>query len=84
MAYDSGFGRTFTITPSDTVNIVDAHGSPAEGILVTTAGNLVLVPAQGSATVTFASVPCGTFLPIKTKRINATGTTATICGLFGR
>jgi hypothetical protein len=60
------------VTPSDTVELT--HISRA--IYVGTGGNLVAVRTTG-AEVSFTAVPDGTMLPIRVKRIKATGTTAT-------
>lgn len=66
------------ITPSDSVDLVAAHGmpSPPRGIYVGGAGNLVAVDDAGAA-VTFTGVAAGTTLPIRPDRINSTSTTAT-------
>lgn len=63
----------FAITPSDTVNLAKRCRS----VYVGGAGNIAAVDDAGTA-VTFSAVPVGTVLPIEAKRINATGTTATL------
>ena len=75
------FGQSFrAITPSDTVNIPrNAAGEFPAAIFVGVAGNISIVGADGEAAV-FQNVPVGT-LPVRARRVNATGTTAT--GLIG-
>lgn len=63
----------FVIPPSDTVNLTKR----CRAVYVGGAGNIVAVDDAGTA-VTFSAVPAGTVLPIEAKRINATGTTATL------
>jgi hypothetical protein len=62
------------VTPSDTVNI-SADSMRCRGIYVGTGGSLSILMDNGS--VTFANVPTGSLLPIRTRRVNSTGTTAT-------
>lgn len=62
----------FAVTPSDTVNY--AQGM-ARGLYVGTAGAVSLVTAAGN-TVVFPDVPAGSFLPVCSVRVNATGTAA--------
>ncbi len=59
-------------TASDTVN---ATGGLSRSVYVGTGGDLVEVDADGNTTP-WTNVPTGAFLPIRAKRINATGTTA--------
>src|SRR5215469_10906297 len=61
------------VTPSDTADLV--HES--RFIIVGTTGNLVVDVAGDGTTVTLSGVRAGKRLPIKAKRIRATGTTAT-------
>lgn len=65
-------GDGFAITPSDSADLA----SDAAGIYVGVTGNIVLKTA-GETTLTFVAVPAGTILPIDTRRVLATGTTAT-------
>jgi hypothetical protein len=64
-------GGAGAITTSDTV---DQFWT---GIYVGGAGNVSVVMEDGS-TVTFTAPPVGTILPIRVKRVRATGTTATL------
>jgi hypothetical protein len=64
------------ITPSDT----DDHW--ARSLYIGGAGNVSIVPFDGTAAVTFMAVPVGV-LPVAAQRVRATGTTATnIVGLY--
>lgn len=67
--------RTEAATPSDTV--ADPKGLAKKGVLVTVAGNVSLVDGGGN-TVALTAVAAGTLIPIQTRRINSTGTTATV------
>ena len=63
----------FTITPSNATNFTRS----ARAIYVGGAGDITAVFADNTA-VLFKAVPQGSVLPIEVKRINATGTTATL------
>lgn len=63
------------VTPSDTAGSGDLT-YVSRAIYVGTGGNLVAITIA-DAEVTFTAVPDGTILPIRAKRIKATGTTAT-------
>lgn len=65
-------GDGFAITPNDGTDLT----KDAAGIYVGVTGNIVLNTAKGM-TLTFVAVPAGTILPIDTRRVLATGTTAT-------
>lgn len=60
------------VTKSDTVEL--SHVS--RGVYVGGAGDVVAIMADGTS-LTFSSVPAGTILPIRAKRIHSTGTSAT-------
>jgi len=62
-----------SVTPSDTISI---KNGPARALYIGVAGNLVAINENGVA-VTFKGLAAGTVLPITTKRVNATNTTAT-------
>lgn len=64
-------GSFAAVTASDTVDL----SAVCRAIYVGSSGNVVAVPETGAA-VTFSGVPAGMILPIRAKRINATGTTA--------
>lgn len=80
MALFHGFKVARTIVPDNTTNF----GVPYEGFIVAVAGNAVVVPVDGSATLTFTGLLVGSYIPIKFKRINSTGTTATLIGVWGQ
>jgi hypothetical protein len=61
------------ITPSDTIDL--ASGLTA-AVLVGTTGNVAAV-MENNRVVIFTGLPAGAWMPIKARRINATGTTAT-------
>lgn len=67
--------RTEAATPSDTV--ADPNGLAKNGVLVTVAGNVSLM-VGGGKTVVLTSVAAGVLIPIQARRINSTGTTATV------
>ena len=60
------------VTPSNSKSI----SRNARALWVGTGGDVVALNAAGQA-VTFKNVPDGSILPIATKRVNSTGTTAT-------
>ena len=59
------------ITPSDTA------GNSFRAIYVGGAGNVAVVTAGGD-TVTFTAPPVGAIIPVETKQVLSTGTTATL------
>lgn len=64
------------ITPSDTVDLV-----ALSVVVALTTGNVAVVDQYGTA-LTYTAVPAGTILPVTARRINATGTTATVARLM--
>lgn len=72
VATDADPGTFSAITPSDSVDLP----SVTRGVYVGGDGNVVAVSEAGVA-VTFANASAGAILPIRARRINATGTTAT-------
>lgn len=80
MAIYNGFKVARTLSPSDTTDF----GQPYEGFIVAAAGNAVIVPVDGSATITFTGLLVGSYIPIKLRRVNATNTTATLVGVWGQ
>ena len=68
----------FAITPNDATDLPDV----TRALYVGGPGHLVLT-LQAGATLTLSNVPSGSLLPLRVKRILATGTTATaIVGLL--
>lgn len=69
------------VTPSDATAISAALGE-TKGLYVGGAGNVACIDCTNTA-VTFSAVSAGTVLPVRTRRVNATNTTATnIIALF--
>lgn len=66
-------GDGFDITPSND----DDLAVNAAGIYVGVTGDVKLITEQGT-TLTFKAVPAGTVVPMDTRRVLATGTTATV------
>ncbi len=64
--------RALAITPSDTVNLTFF----SRAIYVGGAGNISVVMLNDS-TVTFIGLLAGSVLPVRVKRVNSAGTTAT-------
>jgi hypothetical protein len=70
--------RGFAIAASDTTDLA----AETRAIYVGTAGDLAAVLSSGDE-VTFAGVGAGTLLPIRCRRVKATGTTAgQLVGLY--
>lgn len=68
----------FPITPSDSTDLA----INTRCIYVGVTGNITLNMYDGSS-VTFSNVPAGFILPVRAKRILATGTTATsLIGMY--
>lgn len=61
------------VTPSDSTDLVDIP----KAVYVGAAGNLVCTLVDDTTSVTFVGVQAGSILPIRPKRVFATGTTAT-------
>lgn len=62
----------FTIAPSDSTDLSEV----TRAVYIGTGGAIAAV-MLGGEDVTFTSVPGGTLLPVRLRRIKATGTTAT-------
>lgn len=65
------------VTPSDGTN--DPAG-PFDGFICTVAGNATVL-ADGSTVAVVMALTAGSFYPIRIKRVNLTGLTATVIGL---
>lgn len=73
-----GWNKAFAIVPSDTVDLASVSGQmPTHGVYVGGAGNVTGVLLDGT-TALFTAPPVGSIIPVQFKRINATGTTATL------
>ena len=65
-----------TVTPSDTVDLTNIP----KAIYIGGAGDVVVIGVNaptGATGVTFKAVAAGTILPVRARRLLATGTTAT-------
>ena len=70
--------EAFAITPHNSTDFDQV----TRGIYVGGAGDVIAVMSDGTA-VTFTGALAGSILPVRAKRVNATGTTATaLVGLF--
>lgn len=74
---DVPFNRAVPITPSDTVNIVDPAGAPLPDAIYVGGAGVVAAVFQDGTVVNF-TVVAGEILPVRIKRVNTTGTTATL------
>jgi len=70
---DQGARQLRAVTPSDSV---DLPISPCRALWIGVAGNVALIAADDSSAVTLTAVEAG-LLPVRTKRVLSTGTTAT-------
>ncbi len=75
---DSPATRAFAITPDDANDLAQI----TRAIYTGTGGTLVCTLQDDSSDVTFSSLPAGAILPVRIKRVKATGTTASM-GLVG-
>lgn len=71
-------GHAFAVTPNDSAEL----SYITRALYVGGAGSVAVVTAQGDA-VTFVGVTAGSVLPVRVRKVNATGTSATnIVGLY--
>lgn len=71
--------RSFAVTPNDSNDLTES----TRGLWVGAAGNLSLMLVGDTAAVVFVGVQAGSLLPLRVKRVRATGTTATdIVGVY--
>jgi len=71
---DSPAGKAFTITPDDSNDLAISTRAVYTG----TGGTLVVILQDDVASVTFTNVPPGQILPLRCRRVLATGTTASM------
>lgn len=71
--------KSAPITPSDTVDLT----AYTDALIVTGAGTLKILPSQNAdaTPVTFGALTVGQVIPIQTRRVFATGTSATVSSL---
>ena len=61
------------LTPNDTADLA----KPSRGLFIGVGGTVVATLLDDAAAVTFPNLPNGSVLPIRAKRVWASGTTAT-------
>lgn len=66
--------RAAAVTPNDGADLA----WPTRSLYVGGAGNISVDMADSGSAVVFNGVPAGTFMPLRVKRVRATGTTATL------
>ena len=71
---DSPAIRAFAITPNDSNDLAVS----TRAIWTGAGGTIVAILEADSSSVTFTNVPAGQILPIRAKRVLATGTTASM------
>jgi len=69
----TGWNKATVVTTSDTVNLT----FPAQALYVGGTGTVTAVLLDDT-TVLFSAIPVGAILPVRCKRVNATGTSATL------
>jgi hypothetical protein len=73
------FKNCIEITPDD-----DNDLPIPVNLFVGSTGDIVVIPQGGDSPVTFTAFPSNTLLPVRVKRVLATGTSATnLKGLWG-
>lgn len=65
------------VTPSNTVNLP----AGCRAIFVNVTGDVALV-GEDDVAITFLAIAAGVVLPLAAKRVNSTGTTATVVALY--
>jgi len=71
--------RLVTITPNDSSDLADV----TRALYVGVTGDVVVIAANDSSSITIKNAQAGTVLPIQCKRILATGTTASqLVGMY--
>jgi len=76
--------HVLAVTPSNTTDLVDANSNPVYSKYVYIGGTTgtLKVDTLGGETITLAGVAAGALLPLRVKRIYASGTTATNISVF--
>lgn len=65
----------FAVTPSDATDFLTSGVVP-KALYVGATGNVTVQLVDDAGTVTFSAVPAGAILPVRPRRVLATGTTA--------
>jgi hypothetical protein len=71
--YTSASGSAVAVTPNDGTDLVNT----SRAIYVGVSGNIAVILDKDSSSVIFVGAQAGSVLPIRVKRVLATGTTAT-------
>lgn len=76
-SYDAGLDspaeHAAAVTPNDSADLA----TTSRALYVGTGGDVAVILADDSAAVTLVSVPAGSVLPVRAKRVMDTGTSAT-------
>lgn len=71
--------KVLAVTGSDSVD--DPNGPFLAGVIVGVGGNATILAVGDTTARAFTALVAGQYLPIKVKRVNSTGLTATLYGL---
>jgi len=71
---DAPAQKAFSITPDDSTDLA----LTTRAIYTGKGGTLVCILLDDSAEVTFTNLPAGVVLPVRVRRVKATGTTASM------
>jgi hypothetical protein len=72
---DQGARKLAAVTASDTVALPNGV---CRALWVGGAGNIAILAEDDAAAVTLSGVQAGTIIPVRTRRVNSTNTTATL------
>lgn len=73
----SPFNKFLLVSPDDAADLPRFDSNRVIALYVGTGGDVSVTADDNIATVVFAAVPSGTFLPLTVRRVNAAATTAT-------
>lgn len=71
---DQGARKLRAVTPSDTVNLPEGV---CRALWVGVAGNVTVLAEDDTLAVTLTASSAGQIIPVRTRRVNSTNTTAT-------
>ena len=73
--------RAVPVTPNDSANLPELT---PKALWVSAAGTVTVIPAgqEADTGVALGDLPAGTVIPIRVRRVMATGTTATVLALY--
>ena len=66
------------VTPSDNTDLPRV----TKALWIAASGTLSVIAVDDSAAVSLGTIPAGTLLPVRARRVLATGTTATVVALY--